>query len=101
MNAETTMAGDFLGNGLTLLKKYVTVLVLLGLVLLFAVIAPNFATPNNFIILLRQVSFTAISAVGIAFGRPEITTLNFVVVGLILIDPPIAHLPDAGFSVQQ
>ena len=34
---------------------------------LFAVIAPNFATPNNFIILLRQVSFTAISAVGIAF----------------------------------
>jgi ribose transport system permease protein len=67
MNAETTMTGDFLGNGLTLLKKYVTVLVLLGLVLLFAVIAPNFATPNNLIILLRQVSFTAISAVGIAF----------------------------------
>ena len=42
-------------------------LVLLGLLVLFSIIAPNFATPNNLIILLRQVSFTAISAVGIAF----------------------------------
>jgi ribose transport system permease protein len=67
MSATTTFVTDLPGNALAVLKKYVTVLVLLGLVALFSVIAPNFATPNNFIILLRQVSFTAISAVGIAF----------------------------------
>lgn len=67
MNAETTFAAGRTDSVFVFLKKYVTLLVLMGLLLLFAVIAPNFATPNNFIILLRQVSFTAISAVGIAF----------------------------------
>lgn len=67
MRADTTLASSFSGNAFSFLTKYVTVLVLLGLLVLFSVIAPNFATPNNLIILLRQVSFTAISAVGIAF----------------------------------
>ena len=67
MNADTTFATDRTGNAFAFLKKYVTLVVLLALLLLFSVVAPNFATPNNFIILLRQVSFTAISAVGIAF----------------------------------
>ena len=67
MNADTTITAGLQGNAFAFMKKYVTLLVLLGMVGLFAVIAPNFATPNNFIILLRQVSFTAISAVGIAF----------------------------------
>ena len=67
MNVDTTLTTDLQGNAFAFLKKYVTLLVLLGLILLFSIIAPNFATPNNFIILLRQVSFTAISAVGIAF----------------------------------
>ena len=67
MNAQTAYTLEQSSNLLAFLKKYVTLLVLLGLLLLFAAIAPNFATPNNFVILLRQVSFTAISAVGIAF----------------------------------
>lgn len=67
MNADTTITAGLQGNAFAFMKKYVTLLVLLGMIGLFAVIAPNFATPNNFIILLRQVSFTAISAVGIAF----------------------------------
>lgn len=67
MNAETIFAADRSDRIFAFLKRYVTLVVLLGLLLLFAVIAPNFATPNNLIILLRQVSFTAISAVGIAF----------------------------------
>ena len=67
MNAETIFASDRSHRIFAFLKRYVTLVVLLGLLLLFAVIAPNFATPNNLIILLRQVSFTAISAVGIAF----------------------------------
>ena len=60
MNADTTMNAGLQGNAFAFMKKYVTLLVLLGMIGLFAVIAPNFATPNNFIILLRQVSFTAI-----------------------------------------
>lgn len=67
MSVQTAFALERSNNVLAVLKKYVTLLVLLGLLALFSVIAPNFATPNNFIILLRQVSFTAISAVGIAF----------------------------------
>ena len=67
MRADTTFVSDLSGNAFSFLTKYVTVLVLLVLLMLFSVIAPNFATPNNLIILLRQVSFTAISAVGIAF----------------------------------
>jgi ribose/xylose/arabinose/galactoside ABC-type transport system permease subunit len=67
MHAQTTLAAAGAGSTFTFLKKYVTLLVLLLLLALFSIIAPNFATPNNFIILLRQVSFTAISAVGIAF----------------------------------
>jgi ribose/xylose/arabinose/galactoside ABC-type transport system permease subunit len=67
MNAETTFPTGRSASTFNFLKRYVTLLVLLLLLLLFSVTAPNFATPNNFIILLRQVSFTAISAVGLAF----------------------------------
>jgi ribose/xylose/arabinose/galactoside ABC-type transport system permease subunit len=67
MHAETVLTNGRTVDVFALLKKYVTVLVLLALLVFFSLVAPNFATPNNFIILLRQVSFTAISAVGIAF----------------------------------
>jgi ribose/xylose/arabinose/galactoside ABC-type transport system permease subunit len=67
MNAETMYSAGRSVDAFAFIKKYVTVLVLLTLLVFFSIIAPNFATPNNFIILLRQVSFTAISAVGIAF----------------------------------
>lgn len=33
--------------------------------------------------------------VGVALRRPEIAALHFVAVGLILIDPPVAHTPAA------
>jgi ribose/xylose/arabinose/galactoside ABC-type transport system permease subunit len=49
------------------LRKYGTYFVLLGLVILFSAIAPNFGTSNNIILLLRQSSFTFISAVGLTF----------------------------------
>ncbi|MBK8049205.1 MAG: ABC transporter permease [Anaerolineales bacterium] len=67
MNANTTFKTGLSEGAIAVLKKYVTLVVLFGLVLLFSLIAPNFFTPNNFIILLRQVSFTAISSVGLAF----------------------------------
>jgi len=49
------------------MRKYVTYFILIGLVILFSAIAPNFSTPNNLILLLRQASFTFISAVGLTF----------------------------------
>jgi len=42
-------------------------MILIGLVILFTIISPNFMTSRNLIILIRQVSFAAISAVGVGF----------------------------------
>lgn len=49
------------------LQKYAPQMILLFLLILFSLISPNFLTSYNLIILVRQVSFVAISAVGIMF----------------------------------
>ena len=51
----------------TELRKYAPQMILVGLVILFTIISPNFMTSRNLIILIRQVSFAAISAVGVGF----------------------------------
>lgn len=51
----------------TEMRKYAPQMILLGLVILFYIISPNFLTQRNIIILIRQVSFAAISAVGVGF----------------------------------
>lgn len=51
----------------TELRKYAPQMILIGLVILFSIISPNFLTQRNIIILIRQVSFAAISAVGVGF----------------------------------
>lgn len=51
----------------TELQKYAPQMILIGLVILFTIISPNFMTSRNLIILIRQVSFAAISAVGVGF----------------------------------
>lgn len=51
----------------TEMRKYAPQMILLGLVILFSIISPNFLTTRNIIILIRQVSFAAISAVGVGF----------------------------------
>jgi ribose/xylose/arabinose/galactoside ABC-type transport system permease subunit len=48
-------------------SKYAPLLILLGLILLFTIISPNFMTFNNLRLMLRQVSFVAIVAVGLMF----------------------------------
>jgi ribose transport system permease protein len=50
-----------------LLRKVAPLMVLTGLVVLFSFISPNFMTFNNLRLMLRQVSFATISAVGIMF----------------------------------
>lgn len=50
-----------------IISRYAPLLILLGLVVLFTIIAPNFMTLNNLRLMLRQVSFVAITAVGLMF----------------------------------
>jgi ribose transport system permease protein len=49
------------------MRKYAPLMILIGLVILFSFISPNFMTSFNILILVRQVSFAAISAVGVMF----------------------------------
>jgi ribose/xylose/arabinose/galactoside ABC-type transport system permease subunit len=51
----------------TEIRKYAPQMILIGLLILFSIISPNFFTSRNLIILIRQVSFAAISAVGVGF----------------------------------
>jgi len=47
--------------------KYAPLLVLLVAIVVFSFIAPNFLTFNNFRLMIRQISFVTISAVGLMF----------------------------------
>jgi ribose transport system permease protein len=50
-----------------LMSKYAPFLILIGLVVLFSFISPNFMTFRNLRLMVRQISFVTISAVGIMF----------------------------------
>jgi len=65
-NSTTTFSNLRTRTG-TEMRKYAPQMILLGLVILFYIISPNFLTTRNIIILIRQVSFAAISAVGVGF----------------------------------
>src|SRR5512139_3666989 len=60
----TTNLGGRISNGM---RSYAPLMILIGLVVLFTFISPNFMTAYNIRILIRQVSFVAISAVGLMF----------------------------------
>jgi len=49
------------------MRKYAPLMILISLVILFSIISPKFLTTYNLLILIRQVSFAAISAVGVMF----------------------------------
>lgn len=50
-----------------LTRKYTPLMILICLVIFFSIISPNFMTSKNIVIIIRQVSFVAISAVGMMF----------------------------------
>jgi len=54
-------------NAGTLLRKYAPQTVLIGLIVLFTFVSPNFMTVSNLTLMVRQISFATISAVGIMF----------------------------------
>src|SRR5512139_3534880 len=67
MKSQTAVQSNLgakIGAGM---RQYAPLMILLGLVILFSIISPNFMTPYNLVILVRQVSFVAISAVGLMF----------------------------------
>jgi ribose transport system permease protein len=63
-SAVLSNLGARIGAGM---RQYAPLMILIGLVILFSIISPNFMTPYNIVILVRQVSFVAISAVGLMF----------------------------------
>ena len=67
MRSQTALLSNLgakIGAGM---RQYAPLMILIGLVILFSIISPNFMTPYNILILVRQVSFVAISAVGLMF----------------------------------
>ncbi len=67
MKSQTAVLSNLsarIGAGM---RQYAPLMILIVLVILFSIISPNFMTPYNILILVRQVSFVAISAVGLMF----------------------------------
>ena len=67
MSNQTMVYNKFSTSLGSILKKNVPFLILVILVLLFSIIAPNFMTIGNLRTLIRQISFAGISAVGLMF----------------------------------
>lgn len=67
MKTQDTFMANLGGRISFALRAYAPLMILIGLVILFTIISPNFMTSYNLLILIRQVSFVAISAVGLMF----------------------------------
>jgi ribose transport system permease protein len=67
VKSNTITLNYLTGNIGLAMRRFAPLLILVGLVILFTFIAPNFMTMNNIRLMLRQVSFVTISAVGIMF----------------------------------
>jgi ribose transport system permease protein len=67
MNNRTGFFNNFGGRIGSIMKKNVPFLILVFLLFLFSFVAPNFMTFGNLRTLIRQVSFSGISAVGLMF----------------------------------
>lgn len=67
MRARSDFFNNFGGKLGAIIKKNVPFLILIFLLILFSFMAPNFMTFGNLRTLIRQVSFSGISAVGLMF----------------------------------
>ena len=64
MKSQTAVLSNLGAKIGTGMRQYAPLLILIGLVILFSIISPNFMTPYNILILVRQVSFVAIERGG-------------------------------------
>lgn len=105
MKSQTAVLSNLGGRIGVEVRKYTPLMILIGLLILFSFISPNFMTPYNLLILIRQVSFAAISAVGMMFvmigGAIDLSlgsqiVLTNVALSILMVDykiPPIAAIP--------
>ena len=104
-NQTATLSNLGVENLADEMRKYTPLMILIGLVILFSIISPNFMTTYNILIMIRQVSFTAISAVGMMFvmigGAIDLSigsqiVLTNVVLSILMVDykvPPLVAIP--------
>lgn len=105
MKNQTLNISDLRARIGTEMRKYAPLMILIGLVILFSFISPNFMTSYNIVILIRQVSFAAISSVGMMFvmigGAIDLSigsqiVLTNIVLSILMVDyniPPILAIP--------
>ena len=67
MNKNPSRFRNLTGNIGNFARKHTSILILLITIVLFSLIAPNFLSVNNFRLMVRQISFVTISAVGLMF----------------------------------
>jgi ribose transport system permease protein len=67
MNNNPSLIKKLSGNIVKFTNKHTALLILLVAIIFFSIIAPNFLSINNFKLMLRQISFVTISAVGLMF----------------------------------
>jgi ribose transport system permease protein len=95
MNNQPALMSNMGRNIGSMLRKYAPLLILISLVILFSFISPNFMTARNVTILVRQVSFAAISAVGVMFvmigGGIDLSIGNQIVVSNVVLAILLAY----------
>lgn len=67
MKEEPSVFNELSARFGTLARNHVPLLILLGTIVLFSIVAPNFLSVGNFRLMIRQVSFVTISSVGLMF----------------------------------
>jgi ribose transport system permease protein len=89
MNNQSTFFNNFGGRLGEIMKRNVPFLILVFLLVLFSFVAPNFMTFGNLRTLIRQVSFSGISAVGLMFvmisGGIDLSIGSQIVFGNVLL----------------
>ena len=89
MNNRSEFSNNFGTRIRSIMKKNVPFLILVFLMILFSFIAPNFMTFGNIRTLIRQVSFSGISAVGLMFvmisGGIDLSIGSQIVFGNVLL----------------
>jgi len=89
MNYQSAFFNNFGGRLGSIMKRNVPFLILVFLLVLFSFVAPNFMTFGNLRTLIRQVSFSGISAVGLMFvmisGGIDLSIGSQIVFGNVLL----------------
>jgi len=99
MQSQPSAMSNMGGQIGLMMRKYAPLMILISLVILFSFISPNFMTAFNIRILVRQVSFAAISAVGLMFvmigGGIDLSLGNQIVMTNVVLSILLAyrHVP--------